>query len=104
DLEDRVREIDERLELVVTLGGGAAVEFDRVGVAQHEGDRAAGRDRHAIQLDAGHRVAALRYQVLYIDFGRNGRREGARAVGGGDVIPARRVERGRDLRDLDLEV
>ena len=90
DLEDRVREVDERLELVVALGRRAAVELDRVGVA----------DQRFMAPPAGIEMplsltlvtfAALRDQVLDVQFARDRGGGGARTVGRGDVVAAGRV-------------
>src|SRR4029453_1249214 len=104
NLEDCVREVDERLELVVALRGGTAVELDRVGVAEHKADRSARWDRNAVELGAGDRITALRYQVLDVNLARRWREHASGAVGGDDVIAARRVIGRCDLVDLDFEV
>src|SRR4029434_2188102 len=53
---------------------------------------------------AGDRITALRYQVLDVNLARRWREHASGAVGGDDVIAARRVIGRCDLVDLDFEV
>ena len=103
-LEDGVRKTDERFELVVTLRRGAAVELDRIDIADDEIHRSARGDRHPIQLDSDDRVPILRYQMLDVYLARRRRRGRSRTVSRGDVITARGVVRCGDLIDLDFKV
>lgn len=72
DTEDRVGEVDEALDLLVAVGGRAANELDRVGVAHDERHRPAGGDRDAVQTHLGLEVAALGDETLDIDLAGGG--------------------------------
>ena len=104
NLENRVREIDEFLELLVALRCRRAVELDGVGVSDHQRHRPACWNRNAIELYARRRVSILRDQVLDVELARGGGRHRAGAVRRRDVVAARGVEGRGHLRKLDLEV
>ena len=106
DLEDRVGQAGEGLQLVVALRGGEAAHGDVVRPALDQGHRAAGRDGRAVEGDGRDAVAVLRDEVLNVELAGArcaGRCAGA-GVRGGHVVLADRVVGGGVAGDLRLEV